>query len=290
MSQYAFLPRVFGEAVEHARIVVADCNLAVDQLLLVVEAAGAARCPVVLAAVSDSKVHRIAQLPAGLIVDLVCLNELELQALGFAMTDPMEPARVQEICLALRARKVIVTQGMRGHVALDAAGQIERFPAPDVETIVSTSGAGDALLAGLVVDWYRNGRLDVAGAQTTVARLVRRVLEQPGATVGSLAAEADFAKLAQIAMREEPVMRRFMTPEVGVAAAVVTVLVTLVVGLLQVWAARAGPADNKPAVPSLPAGVVAPSPPAPSSSVAPAPPAGASGAVVVPPASAAVKP
>jgi sugar/nucleoside kinase (ribokinase family) len=234
IAHHTFRKDRIDAAVAAARLVVLDCNLTVEQLSLFVDAAQRAERPVIVTAVSDSKVRRIAQLAPAKPLDLVSMNELEATAAGIVDIEHADHEAVALACDALHAANVLVTRGARGHVVLRSSGQRESFAAPEVETVVSPTGAGDALVAGVAAHWFRHGRLDLQQAQPTIGMLVRKVLEQPGATAGSLAVDADFAKLARIAIREGPWLQRFLTQEVGVAAAVVALLV----GVVQVWYAQ----------------------------------------------------
>ena len=225
------------KAIAAARIVVLECNLAPEQITLVAQLAQRAGRPVVVAAVSDTKVRRIGQTLSDVPFDLVSMNALEAQAIGIDIETLVAGPAATALCAKMRARQVVVTCSEHGHRRVDASGKIESFAAPDIDGVVSPTGAGDALLAGIVAHAFRHG-LDVSAAKSTADLLVRKVLGQAGATSGSLAVDADYARLARIAMREGPWINRFLTAEVGVAATVVIGLVALVPALLQVWYAK----------------------------------------------------
>lgn len=210
-------------ATDQAAIVVAECNLDVVQLGNVIALAQAKGKPVAVAAVSDTKIERLLRLRPDRDLDLVIMNQAELDATGLAL-DTSDPASVALVCRALHTRCAVVTRAAAGHVALDADGRVQTFAAVAPSTIASSSGAGDALLAGILAHWQRNGRLDVAGADDHAMELVQKVLRQPAATAGALAVDADFAQLARIAVQEAPLWRRMLSQEVGVAAALIALI------------------------------------------------------------------
>ena len=62
-----------------------------------------------------------------------------------------------------------------------------------------------------------------------------------------MAVDADFAKLAKIAVREGSRVSRYLTAEVGVAATLVGGLLASILAVVQVWYAKR--ADDKAVVP-----------------------------------------
>ena len=236
---HSFSAKLIEAATLNARIVVLDCNLAVDQMSLLLDYARRHNRPTVVAAVSDSKVVRLLQLEEHQLIDVVVLNELELQAVIAAESTDNN----QNACKLLRAKRVVVTAGASGYRVLSEYGKCVRYSAPQMDKIASQTGAGDALLSGIVTYWYRNQNLDFDDALPTIATSVRRVLAQPGATAGSLATDIDFSLLARIAIRNEPVWKRFLSPEVGVATTIFVALLT--VALLILTFALLPPANPK---------------------------------------------
>ena len=108
-------------------------------------------------------------------IDLVALNEDEAGPFGGEF-DPHAPDRFLDACRASLAAsnpaiRIAVTAGKHGAFAWDR-GFWEHCPAPRVD-VVSTAGAGDALLAGIIA-------CAVAGVPLTVRRPRRGALsEQP---------------------------------------------------------------------------------------------------------------
>jgi hypothetical protein len=228
IGDYGFQPALIEEAVQRARLVVMDCNFAVDQLSLLLEFTGRYNRPTATAVVSDSKVVRLLQMNGHHSIDLVALNTNELAELF----DHKTGDHIPEVCKRLNAKQVIVTAAAAGYCVVKESGTVKHYRAPHVDNIVSVTGSGDALLAGVLTYWYKNQNLDFDDAITTIATAVRKVLQQPGATVGSLATDTDFAQLAKIAIRNEPLWKRFLSPEIGVAAAVLVAILTVVITIL----------------------------------------------------------
>ncbi len=247
IEQHTFNAERLQRAVAAAKLVVVDCNLDAVQLKSVIALAQRLRRPVVVACVSDAKVRRLQQQSPAEPVDLVALNDVEARAAGLVLDDVPTAAQAQAACAALRARMAIVTRGERGHVALADDGGVRCYAAPANVVVASTSGAGDALLAGVVGHWWRSGRLDVDAAHDHAMLLVAKTLALPAATAGALAVDADFAQLARIAVSAVPWWRRGLSTEVGVAA-------TLVATLIAAWQ-FAGP---RPATGSAAAASAAP--------------------------------
>lgn len=226
VGEYTFQTEILERAIERSRLVAVDCNLAVDQISLIVDCARRRNRPVVIAAVSDSKVGRILQLEDVSPVDIVVLNDNEARAI----IGPQAVGAPQDLCARLHAKCVILTQGHLGYEVLFASGAPpKKYAAPQIERIVSRSGAGDALISGVLAHWYKHQRLDFDDAKTSIANSIRRVLQQPGATLGSLATDIDFSMLARIAIRNEPIWKRFLSPEMGVATSIIVAVLTVLI-------------------------------------------------------------
>ena len=97
----------------------------------------------------------VATIPADLIAntDIFILNEVELSHLAPRAATVVNPTEVVAVCqrwqLEIGPKVIVVTLGARGLVAL--AGQNTFIqPAPKVERIVDTTGAGDCFTGSLV--------------------------------------------------------------------------------------------------------------------------------------------
>jgi pseudouridine kinase len=142
-----------------ARSLVLDANLSEAALGFILDLAGMP--PIAVDGVSVSKCVRLAPWLAR--IHTLKVNRMEAQALlaRRVATVPDALAAAQ----ALQARgpaQVVVSMGDQGVVTCDALGFAGHHPAPHV-VVVNTSGAGDALLAGLV-----HGNLQAWDLETAV--------------------------------------------------------------------------------------------------------------------------
>ncbi|QDL54360.1 PfkB family carbohydrate kinase [Rhodoferax aquaticus] len=145
------------ELLAHAAAVVVDCNLPVDCLASLLNSDIAA--PLFLEAVSVTKcvraqawLHKVHTLKA---------NGLEAAALTGRDIQTLDDAKLAALDLHVRGvTHVVISLGEQGVCWCDAQGQLGQRPAHAVE-VVNTSGAGDALMAGLVKSYlleYTLGR------------------------------------------------------------------------------------------------------------------------------------
>ncbi|MDZ7936750.1 MAG: carbohydrate kinase family protein [Rhodoferax sp.] len=135
-----------------------DCNLPPDTLAYLL-----ARDVVsVVDAVSVAKCERLRPwLPR---VALLKCNRLEAQAMTQHPTDTVAQAlEAAQALVRLGAQRSVITLGADGVCWCDQDGQAGFRPAREVP-VVSTTGAGDALLAGVVAAWQRGQPLAQAVA------------------------------------------------------------------------------------------------------------------------------
>jgi len=142
-----------------ARSVVLDANLSEEALGFILGLAGMP--PIAVDAVSMAKCVRLAPWLAR--IHTLKVNRMEAQALLARPVGsvPDALAAAQELCTRGPAQ-VVVSLGGQGVVTCDALGVAGHYPAPEV-VVVNTSGAGDALLAGLV-----HGNLQAWDMETSV--------------------------------------------------------------------------------------------------------------------------
>lgn len=174
-----------------ARCLVLDGNLHEEALAYLL--GGNFPEPVFVDAVSASKCARL--LPWLVGVHTLKLNRLEAAALtGLAVTTQAE---AQAAALALQrqgVRQVVLSLGAQGVVWCDALG-VTGFRAAGVVPVVNTSGAGDALLAGLVHGYLQGWELPrtVAWAMTCA----EITLQSPSANALALSTATVLARLAE---------------------------------------------------------------------------------------------
>lgn len=155
-------------AVSNASVVVADCNLNNFQLTRVISHCSQFRKPILVAGVSESKAERIKFSPGHLEIDVFSLNYKEVIHLfsghqeiydyfishgeDIERIETWSNSAIQEVCSKLRTKYLIITRGKNGHLVLSKTGNRCSFPAVKlVGKFVSSSGAGDALLAGIAL-------------------------------------------------------------------------------------------------------------------------------------------
>ena len=134
---------------EQADCMVVDCNVTAQTLAyLLTDIAVRCAIPVFVDGVSVAKCQRIQPLLPR--IHTLKLNRLEVQMLSNTTVDTVEQARDAAQWLRHQGvREVVVSLGELGVCWCDATGTTGYLPANRVP-VVNTSGAGDALLAGLV--------------------------------------------------------------------------------------------------------------------------------------------
>lgn len=156
-------------AINGADAVVADTNLPAETLGLLV-----AGCipPLYIDAVSSAKAARlkealsVSRLHSDPVFALKC-NRLEAEALGL-----FAPGKT----LGTKVGRIYVSRGSDG-VAVRENGEETRLPAIPAEGLVNTTGAGDALLAGIVHAGPEASAVDAARFGIRCASLAMRSLE-----------------------------------------------------------------------------------------------------------------
>lgn len=148
----ALTPAVLGaqnQLLEQAACMVLDCNLTAGALgFLIHDVAAAHGSPVFVDAVSVAKCQRIA--PCLARIHTLKVNRLEAQTLaGMAVQTVADAQAAARRLHQDGVRQVIVSLGEQGVCWCDASGATGHLQAAPVP-VVNTSGAGDALLAGLV--------------------------------------------------------------------------------------------------------------------------------------------
>lgn len=112
-------------------------------------------------------------------VDLLVVNRVEAAALAGLPVESPEDAAQAAWLLAGASRAAIVTLGADGAVLSENSGAPRHFPAPPVEVVVSTHGAGDAFAGALAARLASGSPLDAAitYAQAAAALHVSRDAE-----------------------------------------------------------------------------------------------------------------
>ena len=143
-----------------AHAIVVDANISQASLAYLL-GAGFGK-PVFADAVSVAKCGRLK--PGLAALHLLKVNRLEAQALcGLAVDSPADALAACRSLQAQGVRQVVVSLGADGACWADADGAAGHLPAAQV-TVVNVSGAGDALLAGLVFGHAQGWTLAVSVA------------------------------------------------------------------------------------------------------------------------------
>ena len=160
--------------VEHADFVVADTNLTTESLQRLVSVANHGAVPLIVEPVSVEKARRMANLKGDIFA--VTPSEAEAEVLE-------EIAARNTDCCELRIRHTIVTCAEKGVRWRDSkTGTSQVVSAQKVEQIDAT-GAGDALVAGLISGLYRG--LEMYQALAVALGVAAKVVGSPGSTLDS---------------------------------------------------------------------------------------------------------
>lgn len=165
-----------AEAINGCRLLVIECNLSPRQIALITRLGRAANKLVLAAGVSDAKASRIQAAfrtdedPYS--IEAFSLNESELRQ-AFDMRSDKDALW---LCRKARSRSVVVTRGERGFSVYFHDGRVCDYPPPTVDQIVSTSGAGDALVACICKCIYDTGSVDWGQVVSLGSVIIGRVL------------------------------------------------------------------------------------------------------------------
>ena len=168
--------------INEADAVVADTNLPADTLSLLV---GACLPPLYIDAVSSAKVVRLREalssprFPGAGALSVKC-NRLEAEVLGFHSHEA-NPAAVPSAI-----HRLYVSLGSEGLKIIED-GNVTAYPALPVTGIVSATGAGDALLAGIVHAGPEAPAEDAAALGLKCARLAMQSPEAVADSIRTLA-------------------------------------------------------------------------------------------------------
>jgi len=195
--------------IKESKIVVMDTNIPEQSIEYVVDLCNKVKVPVLIEPVSVEKAKKIRKVLEGRgrwNIDYITPSENELESILTAETeresDQDEGIDVNVVKAAEELRRkgvknVIVTLGKRGtYVSYSGAGGLSeggqdepgrgKFMAPYKGEVVDVTGAGDALVAGLVYGIYKGysmevaARFGLAGAALTIStkEVVRRDLRE----------------------------------------------------------------------------------------------------------------
>lgn len=168
--------------IKEGKIVVMDTNIPEESIEYVVDLCNKIKVPLLIEPVSAEKVRKLRRILEGKgkgrgsgkwVIDYITPSEDELDSILRAETerDNNEDIGVVKSAEELKCRgvkNVIVTLGKRGiYVSCSGPGEgrkedWNKFIAPYRGDVVDVTGAGDALVAGLIYGIYKGYSLDVA--------------------------------------------------------------------------------------------------------------------------------
>jgi pseudouridine kinase len=223
-----FNTMLLESAIQKASVVVADCNLSASQLTLIAGLCSTHQRKLIVSGVSESKCKRVQLLSSDsngkAPIACFCINKKESRALMGKNSDPEEPEFANNICRVAHAEHVVVTEGKDGWLIYSVDGTIQRFEAPRVGSVVSSSGAGDAVVAAIANCIALQGHLEWPLIKTTVHRFVDRVLRK------RVSSGADLTSLETLALSQRSLARYLSQPKIKTGA--ITMAIVTGLGLL----------------------------------------------------------
>ena len=168
--------------IKESKIVVMDTNIPEESIEYVVDLCNKVKVPLLIEPVSAEKARKLRRVLDGnrkgrgsgkWVIDYITPSEDELESILGAGTErdddeDMDLVKVAEELKCRGVKNVIVTLGKRGiYVSCGGAGEgrkenWNKFMAPYRGEVVDVTGAGDALVAGLVYGIYKGYSLGVA--------------------------------------------------------------------------------------------------------------------------------
>ena len=208
------------KAISEHELVVADCNLSSFHLADIIKICNYYHKPVVMSVVSDSKAERLGTLDRLLKVDLVSMNFFEAKVFFRAEDLDGIKNRILDNEFA-NFLTVVVTLGKDGFLVKTSSGKLLQFPATEVNSISSTTGAGDALLACIIFSKLKDKEIDWDKCNKVIGEYVRTTLDNPTASYNSL------IFLNRIIKRRKKI-------KTSLIIAVISILVSVIIGIIQI--------------------------------------------------------
>ena len=220
-------------AICKASVVVADCNLSASQLTLIAGLCAEHQRRFIVSGVSESKCKRVQLLSSGsnsrTPIACFCINRKESRALMDKNSNPEDPEFAKTICQVARAEHVVVTGGKDGWVVYSSDGTSQKFEAPRARAVVSSSGAGDAVVAAIANYAALHDHLEWPLIKTTVHRFVDHVLRK------RVSSGTDLTSLETLALSQRSLARYLSQPKIKIGALAMAIVAALglLAGLIQ---------------------------------------------------------
>ena len=177
--------------VQSSDIIICDMGLSAEQLTCVMQYAGKVGKKVICNGTSDSRILHLQKLPSQTRMFALIMNTAECARLLPGLDTLIKEGKFAEIRKSCRAKNIVVTKGKSGMLVISGDDSIQNLPRIDVDNIVSTIGAGDALtacVAATSVDLGIDDPLNLnnlSGLQAKMRTIMPIVLAEVGATRNS---------------------------------------------------------------------------------------------------------
>lgn len=178
VDEHTFSPESIERALDTSDLVILEANLSSDTITAIAAAAKARGYPVFAMAVSEDKVHRI--VPSLPFLTAVFMNgaECEVMLAKLNAGDAADIADASGITL-------IVTRGERGAMVYQPGESRIRIQPPNLQSIKSLIGVGDAFSVGIIDGVVRHG-LSYADAAVHAHALVEEISNRDACNAYSL--------------------------------------------------------------------------------------------------------
>ena len=175
------------QGIKKYNIIVIDCNLSEKQIQKVVQIASINKKPVFVQATSEIKLFKALYKSNDnyLRYKLFSMNAKEASVFFHNWKEIIEKNEIIDFCKACFSEIVIVTNGIHGYSIFNMNGERFDFKAVKIFGIISTLGAGDALLSGLIDHYISNNfSFHWDKVEVNVKKYVHAVLMREEASLG----------------------------------------------------------------------------------------------------------
>ena len=182
--------KTLSVAISKAALVLAECNLSDTQLAQIIKMCATYDKKLIIGGVSESKCLRLKVAVINgtepTTIFAFVINIKEAKALFGGPFNSSCHDEVINICAMVKSQTVVVTDGVNGWTVCHADGRAEKFLAPNVPGVSSTSGAGDALTAAIAHEVATHELTDWAQTKPKIHHFVSCVLKKKVASGADL--------------------------------------------------------------------------------------------------------
>lgn len=210
------------KAVSEHSLIVADCNLNDFQLNDVIKVCNYLQKPVIVAAVSDSKVERLKSLESDAKIDILAMNLAEAKS----FFEANDLTAIEALMISNKYnnfRTIIITLGKDGYIIREK-NTILKFASP-LQNPSSTSGAGDALLSCAIYTKLKEDEPDWNKSYNKISLFINKALKDNTATYNSL-------------LSLNRIIKKNKRLTIEIIIAIIGLIVTAIIGIIQIWIAK----------------------------------------------------